>query len=138
MPIARFAVAVTILLIVGVVLLTTTRDRGLRGVVAAALFGGVLCGVPIAGGVWLTMDTLRSIEITQLVHAIGQLDDLARAGEHSASAAVVAACRADPESGTATITALGRLHTALFHRRMELRLIDANGQPVQPSDATLL
>jgi hypothetical protein len=130
MPIILVGIAIALPLLVAVVVLATKPKGGSRSSVILALFGGVLCGLLVTGGLWLVMDAKRSIERTNLVRAVIQLDELARAGDHAATTATIAACRADLEGGTDTITALGRLNTKLFQRRQEIKLIDANGRPI--------
>lgn len=130
MPIVLLGVAIALPLLVLVIALSTMPKGGSRIAVILALVGGVLSGLLVAGGLWLMMDAKRSIERTNLVRALAQVDELARAGDHSATSAAIAACRADLESATDTITALGKLNTTLFKRRQELKLIDANGRPV--------
>jgi hypothetical protein len=130
MPIILLGITVLVLLLVAVVVLATMSKAGLRAPVILALFVGVLCGLLVTGGLWLVMDAKRSIERTNLVRAVIQLDELARAGDHAATTATIAACRVDLEGGTDTITALGRLNTKLFQRRQEIKLIDANGRPI--------
>jgi len=130
MPIVLLGIAIALPLLVAGVVLANTPNGGSRRAVILALFGGVLCGLLVAGGLWLMMDVRRSIERTNLVRAVGQVDDLARAGDHAAATAAIAACRADLEGGTDTINALGRLNTKLFKRRQEMKLVDANGRPL--------
>lgn len=130
MPIILLGIAIALPLLVAVIVLATKPKGGSRSSVILALFGGVLCGLVVAGGLWLMMDAQRSIARSNALSAIVQLDELARAGDHSATTAAVAACRADLESGTDTINAMGRLSTALFKRRLELKLVDSNGRPL--------
>jgi hypothetical protein len=130
MPILLLGIAIALPLFVAGIALAFTPKGGSRTAVILALFGGVLCGLLVASGLWLMMDARRSIERTNLVRAVSQVDDLARAGDHAATAAAIAACRADLEGGTDTITALGRLNTKLFQRRQEIKLVDANGRPL--------
>lgn len=118
------------LLGVGMLVLRTRSSGEARPAPLLALLpllAGLSMGLLIAGAVWLFMDAQRRIVRTNLVRAIEQMDELARADDHAALGPALAACRVELAGGGDSINALGRLNTALFRRRQEINLVDKNG-----------